>query len=228
MTFYYWNPHHDSPDAHDNSRVYLTLDTRIDLNALVRELNDLISNSVSQANSELGSNRIHYVDVTSRLNNHRWCEWHVEEPNEDRADTQLFLSGWKDPWPGASTVDDNSADLAELESAGQIPIPNADTCEGDLGANPDLYDIFLCDLAQDIQQDPSGVAAVHVNNANAALASGDYGSADIPWLMPTSTAKTFHPRSWGHASMRSAVLTAMREQGQYYLSVPDTTDVLDV
>lgn len=227
MTFWYWDPRRDTPDIHNDELVYLDLDTRKDLNSLVRQLNTLISDSVSQVVSDLGTSRIHFVDMTTHFNNRRWCEWYVDEPDEDREDTYLFLSGWKDFWPDGYALDQDNADIAELQAHGQVPVPSADTCEGNLGANPDLYDIFLCFVAQDMQRNSSGPAATHVNAANAAIASGDYGSADIPWFMPTRTIKTFHPRSWGHAGMRSAVLVAMQSNGQYLLSIPDDTDAGD-
>lgn len=228
VTFSYWNPRHDPSDGHSSYVVYLDPDTRADFNNLVNELNTLIFSSIDQANTELGISRIHGIDISSAFDSHRWCEWYVDEPDENREDTWFFLAAWKDFWADGYALDDDSTDLAELEAYGQVPIPDADTCDDALGANPDLYDIFLCRIAEGIQADPSGKAAISVDAANTALYSGNYSSTDVPFWMPTRTAKMFHPRSLGHSAIRSAVIGSMVDQGQYLLSVPDADDAGDV
>ncbi|KAJ4413888.1 hypothetical protein N0V82_008243 [Gnomoniopsis sp. IMI 355080] len=227
VTFYYWAPKHYDSDQHDSRYVYLDVARRQELNDLVLQLNTLIEKSVAQANSELGgSNRIYFVQPKTFVEE-RFCEQDVSEPDEDRPITNLFLSGWKDNWDQTATAADTAADIAEIQAqGGQIVLPNADTCTNDLGTDPDPYAYFLCRVAQEVQTNPSGNAATRLQGANAALARGDFGSADIPFYLPTSTAKTFHPRSMGHHNYMAALVDAMYDNGQWLssLGAPDVSD----
>jgi len=95
-----------------------------------------------------------------------------------------------------------------------VPVPDGSNCRTQLSANPDPYDVFLCNVAEAILQEPDGEAAAHLARANQAIRDGDFNSADVPAYMPTRTAKTFHPRSPGMVAYRDAVLAAMRAVGQ--------------
>lgn len=66
---------------------------------VVLQLNEVIQIAVNNANSEHGRTQVHYVDVESRFDYHRWCEnpnVEFHEPNEGRDDTWFFLSSWRD------------------------------------------------------------------------------------------------------------------------------------
>lgn len=80
--------------------MYLTVALRQELNGLVVKLNQVTSKAVDDVNRELGSKAVHFVDVMPYFDNHRWCEKSADpqfhEPDENRADTWYFLSGWKD------------------------------------------------------------------------------------------------------------------------------------
>ncbi|KAJ5797259.1 uncharacterized protein N7518_005799 [Penicillium psychrosexuale] len=75
--------------------VYLTRDLRKELNNLVGALNDLISATIAAANNELSSKRIHYIDMQSHFDSHRWCEADVREPDPN-GNSFFFLTGWND------------------------------------------------------------------------------------------------------------------------------------
>lgn len=86
--------------CYSSSNVYLTVALRQELNGLVVKLNQVTSAAIDSVNRGLGSKSVHFVDVGPYWNNHRWCEKsddpNFHEPDENRADTWYFLSGWKD------------------------------------------------------------------------------------------------------------------------------------
>ena len=86
------------PQPNDNN-VLLTTTVRKELNALVAQLNSVISAAVEDVNVLNAGQQVHFVDITPTWvnNQHRWCEaGNFHEPDQDRLDTWFFLSGWKD------------------------------------------------------------------------------------------------------------------------------------
>jgi hypothetical protein len=83
-----------------NDNIFLTVALRQELNELVLKLNNVTQAAVEQVNEDLGSDQVHFVDVSPYFDGHRWCEKNdnpdVHEPNPDNANTWFFLSAWKD------------------------------------------------------------------------------------------------------------------------------------
>lgn len=97
-----------------NRIVYLTQALQKELDDLVRQLNGVIQDAISDANNDQGGNQVHFVDVDPVFINgrHRWCEDGVHEPDPSRADTWFFLGAWPDVGdPNAA-----AAEAAELQS----------------------------------------------------------------------------------------------------------------
>jgi hypothetical protein len=86
--------------CYSSSAIYLSVALRQELNGLVLKLNNATQAAVERVNREVGSDQVHFVDVSPYFDNHRWCENggepDVHEPNPNRMDTWYFLSGWKD------------------------------------------------------------------------------------------------------------------------------------
>ncbi|KAI0903972.1 SGNH hydrolase [Ustulina deusta] len=198
--------------------VKLTTTVRMELNALVNELNDVIDDAVAKANEIWGSERVHYVTVSDKFEagaDHRWCSHEdVHEPVEDRKDTWFFLSAWRDYDSDASSQQDQSEGLA-LAAQGQITLPScdADSPLNDFAGN-DPWDVWMCKFAQAIAEEPDGIVAERLKKANADLSNGDYQTEDVSWWYPTRQIKTFHPRSRGMNAYKEAILDSMRADGR--------------
>ncbi|KAJ9480771.1 hypothetical protein VN97_g12756 [Penicillium thymicola] len=216
-TFYYWGSaweEKQNPDKH----VYLTRDLRKELNNLVGALNDLISATIAAANNELGSKRIHYVDMQSHFDSHRWCEADVREPDPN-GNSFFFLAGWDDQGTNDIAVAGLSVteadELQALADQGSIKLPDAATCRESLGTDPDPYAEAMCHVAETVAHDPNGPEAQRLDRANKALANGDLSVQEISWYLPTRTIKMFHPRTPGMAIYRDAVIDSMKASGQF-------------
>lgn len=195
--------------------VYLTRPLRKELDDLVRQLNGVIQDAIHDANTAQGGNQVHFVDVVPAFSDgqHRWCEDGVHEPTSTRTDTWFFLSAW----PDAGDPDAAAADAAELQTMfahGPIVLPDANTCNTTLGANPDPYAVSMCNLAQTVRDAPDGPEALRFGRANADLSSGNFNSQDVPWYAPTRQIKTFHPRTSGMIAYRDAILEQIQAHGQ--------------
>lgn len=90
----------------NRDNIWLTVALRQELNGLVLKLNNVTQAAVEQVNKDIGSDQVHFVDVSPYFDGHRWCEANddpnVHEPNPDNPDTWYFLSAWKDV--DASTI----------------------------------------------------------------------------------------------------------------------------
>lgn len=113
-----------------------------------------------------------------------------------------------------STSDVEAAEVNDLIAAGSIPLQDVSTCNDSLGTDPDPYMYAMCQMSIAIAEDPSGPAATTYNAAMADIASGNYGSTNIPWYVPTRQIKTFHPRSPGMVAYMHAIVDAMIDEGQ--------------
>ncbi|KAL5337942.1 hypothetical protein BJX70DRAFT_399210 [Aspergillus crustosus] len=200
-------------------KTYLTRDLRAELNGLVRQLNTVISQTIEAANTELGRERIHFVDLQEAFNGDRWCEPAIREPDPDGA-SYFFLPRWKDV-AGASGATVYSrdleigADIQELFDHGRLPLPDAANCENSLGPNPDPYEEFMCEVAVGIAEYPDSDIAKLVERANYDIEARNLESRDIPWFAPLTTVKMFHPRTAGMGLYRDAVLAKIREVRQF-------------
>lgn len=99
-------------------------------------------------------------------------------------------------------------------AAGPIVLPDANTCNTTLGVNPDPYAVAMCNVAQEVCDDPQGPEALRFGRANTALANGDFNSQDVSWYAPTRQIKTFHPRTPGMYAYRDAILRQIQSNGQ--------------
>ncbi|GFF57063.1 mutanase [Aspergillus udagawae] len=206
-TFHYlWAGYKPPSDWPLDRIVYLTTSLRTELNGLVGQLNSVIESAVQDANSELGSTKIHYVDVQPNFDRHRWCEQGTHEPDASAPNTYFFLSGWSDlPVDNNAVTSSDSADISSLMQTG-INLPEATTCQQMIGSDPDPYETFLCLASIAIKEDPNGPVAWSYGNATQAIRDGDMNSQHISDWYPTRQIKTFHPRSPGMGLYRDAIL----------------------
>lgn len=124
--FEYWKSTycpHWYQGCYSRDNVYLTVALRQELNGLVQKLNNVTQAAVEQVNEEVGSEQVHFVDVSPYFDGHRWCENSddpdVHEPNANRTDTWFFLSGWKD------IESSNILGLLPGNGDAEVRIPNA-------------------------------------------------------------------------------------------------------
>ncbi|CAG8901464.1 unnamed protein product [Penicillium egyptiacum] len=206
---YLWGGYKPPSDWFLNRIVYLTTDLRTELNTLVTQLNNVIEDAVRDANSELATASVYYVDVQQKFDTHRWCEQGIHEPDAKAPNTYFFLSAWNDIPLGkdevAASDSDDSDDVSFLQQTGII-LPDASNCKETLGENPDPYQNWLCLAARDIADEPNGTLAWSYGNATQALKDGDFNSQEISYWSPTRQIKAFHPRSPGMALYRDAIL----------------------
>jgi hypothetical protein len=216
-TFHYLWAGYQGWTTWDPRMVFLTQAFRTELNGLVTQLNSVIEAAVDAANNEWGGSQITYVDLVEPWrsgNDHRWCATNdVKEPDESRADTWFFLSGWGDVNNTASAAQDNS-DLNALIAAGGVNLPDGATCNTTLGTGPDPWAWWLCQMAQEILANPDSDLANMVTQVNADIRDGDYTAANVSYWYPTRQIKTFHPRTSGMYGYRDAVVAAMQFNGQ--------------
>jgi hypothetical protein len=100
---------------------------------------------------------------------------------------------------------------AQYYSDGEIPLPDAATCNDNLGTDPDPWAQWMCIIAEDIQRDPDGDWAKNYNAANDEIKTGNYSGQHVPWYAPTRQIKTFHPRSPGMIAYRNAIIESIWE-----------------
>ena len=203
---YFWGRYKPGNDWPANRIVYLTESLRSELNDLVTKLNNVIENAVRDANMGTGRTAVHYVDVQSRFDSHRWCEQGVHEPDANAPNTYFFLSAWNDiPLADSASTSSDSNDISTLQQNG-IKLPDADTCKETQGENPDPYQNFLCLASKAIALEPNGPFAWSYGNATEDLKNGEFNSQEVSGWYPTRQIKTFHPRSPGMALYRDAVV----------------------
>ncbi|KPM41745.1 hypothetical protein AK830_g4814 [Neonectria ditissima] len=215
-TFQYTNPRYDPPsDWPANRIVLLKTDLRHELNDLVGRLNEVIGAAADETNSENGREQVHFVFVNPRYDSHRWCEvGDFHEPDSSRADTWFFLSAWPDiPMEaGDASVDDAAEEQQEIQAvvdSGKIELPDAASCNDNLGSDPDPWDRWLCRAAEEISERPDGPLAEYLTLANDAVAQGNVSAEEISWWVPTRQIKTFHPRSRGMVAYRDAIIESI-------------------
>ncbi|KAF3920067.1 hypothetical protein AA313_de0200233 [Arthrobotrys entomopaga] len=209
---YWWGAYNPPSDWPTNRIVYLTVDLRVELNALVTQLNGVILKAVQAANAAHGGNQVHFVDVVDSFNSHHWCENGVHEPDPSSQSTWFFLSAWNDL--RYNTAAEESGEVSTLLSDGTMKLPDASTCVTDPAAQLDPYLVAMCRVAQAISEDPTGPEAVRFNNANADIVAGNVSSQSIPWYVPTRQIKTFHPRTPGMFAFRDAIISSLQDNGQ--------------
>lgn len=94
---------------------------------------------------------------------------------------------------------------------GGIELPDADTCEEDLGTDPDPWAKWQCMIARDIADNPDSPWAEKLKEANADVQAQDFQAESINWWYPTRQIKTFHPRTPGMHAYRDSIIDAINK-----------------
>lgn len=224
-TFYYWQPGHHSFHRIGNW-AYLYRDLRLKINNLVTDLNTMLSQVATSVNSNYPSQRVWFVDPNPLYNGHRFCESdngkEVVEPDSSRLDTWLFLSGWGDnSLPSTESAQDADNEQSNAVFAGNgtnlgnvATLPDPDTCTATNAAagDHDWYDQMTCEAAIAVAgkttgdySGPSNASQVFQQD-QAAIAAGNFNAVEVDWYVPTSSAKTFHPRTLGQQAYKIAIM----------------------
>jgi hypothetical protein len=138
---------------------------------------------------------------TPAFDGHRFCEVDITEPDSGNLDNWLFLASWPDnSLPGTDSAKLSRLQIAAEEALGIQSIPDAATCAD----THDWGNLTLCGMAK------AGLASN--NGAKVAFAQtielpdgSNISTSEVPYLIPTNYAKTFHPRSLGHLGYRDLV-----------------------
>jgi lysophospholipase L1-like esterase len=204
-TFFYWQPGHHAFHRIGNW-AYLEIPLRVKINKLVTALNTLLQNAADSTNRARGSNPIRFIDPNPYFNGHRFCEVdngkEVVEPDSSRKDTWLFLSGWPDndlPGTSSSTESANQAQSDE-QNAKPISALTAYSCN----SSNDWYNQMACDAYKALNQVPT-------DPYDGPSEAGNVTASDVSSVIPTRSAKTFHPRTLGHRAYVDAIRNAWIE-----------------
>ena len=224
-TFYYWQPGHHG-FHHLGNWAYLYQALRLQINNLVTALNTMLSQVADSVNAQYPSQRVWFVDPNPAYDGHRFCETdagtEVTEPDASRADTWLFLSGWGDNnLPGTESSQDADDQQLNAISAGNdtnlgnaASLPDPSTCGATNAAagDNDWYDLMACEAAMAVANMTTGnysgpsYAQQVFQQDQAAIAAGNFSAVEVDWYVPTSSAKTFHPRTLGQQAYKIAIM----------------------
>ena len=218
-TFYYWQPGHHGFHRIGNW-AYLYQALRLKLNNLVTSLNTMLSQVADAVNSAYPSQRVWFIDPNPRYDGHRFCEkdggTEVTEPDENRQDTWLFLSGWPDnSLPGTESAQDaNNEEENAVVAGNSTALPNPNTCQSTLGQSTDWADRMLCDTARAINSastlgtnGSAPTSPISVYDADLqAWKDQNFTAVEVPWWVPTRQAKTFHPKTLGQQAYKLAIM----------------------
>lgn len=218
-TFYYWQPGHHSFRRVGNW-AYLERSRRLQLNDLVTALNRVLSQAVDSVNRAYLEQRVTFIDPNPAFNGHRFCEkdgdTEVTEPASSRIDTWFFLSGWPDnALIDKATASGNEVqELDELHAGNLTALPDPNTCSTTNTGDNDWYDNILCRAAKAVLLPPPvndegpNLAATVVQQQIQALADGNLTALEVPWYVPTRSAKTFHPKTRGQNAYKQLIMEA--------------------
>ncbi|KAF2832441.1 hypothetical protein CC86DRAFT_401206 [Ophiobolus disseminans] len=219
-TFYYWEPGHHF-FHHPGDWAYLLQERRRKLNNVVMALNRMLLEVVDGVNRNGWTQRAIFVDPNPQYNGHRFCEKDagrdVREPDEKREDTWLFLSGWPDnSLPGTASA--ARAIEQERKAISMGPNKTAGNLDGYglVGAcmdseTHDWAQLIACDVAVATIVTSSNNSAPNLAKSIyrkdlAAIAKGDFEAVQVPWYVPTRSAKTFHPKTLGQLAYKTAIM----------------------
>ena len=168
--------------------AYLYKSRRSMLNELVISLNSMLENVVRGINQGYPDQKVWFINPNPAFEGHRFCEQGAQEPDPNRDDTWLFLSGWQDtPLPSDPSARIASAlqEVAETSQPLEVALPDEATCK----STHDWSDLMLCELQE--------AGLVSKGSAGELLLDKEIKTDEISWYLPTRSAKTFHPRSLG-------------------------------
>lgn len=134
-SFRIYNPHYDTTHR-EKGQPWLTRDLRTQLNDIVLDLNTMLGHVAKSVNEYYANaQKVVFVDPNSAFAGHRWCEDGVYEPNNDRLDTWLFLSGTSDnnlPDNPLGASESYNQEQSEQLSGPSFPLPSPTTCRDTL------------------------------------------------------------------------------------------------
>lgn len=216
-TFYYWQPCHHGFHRPGNW-AYLKQDLRDKINNLVVHINTILSQVADTVNTKYPSKRVYFIDPNPAFDGHRFCEsdggHEVLEPDWNRQDTWLFLSGMSDnSLPGTASAKESANQESKALTTGNSTWLSQDTCNATQNGDNDWYDKMLCEMAMAVKQplsnstDPNNATAVYESDL-AAIARGDFDEVEVPGYIATlaRTAKTFHPKTLGHQAYKNLIM----------------------
>ena len=130
-SFRIYNPHYDATHK-EKGQPWLTTALRQQLNDVVVALNTMLYHVADSVNAHYSNTpRVVFVDPNPSFTNHRWCEDGVYEPDNDRADTWLFLSSTPDnnlPENPLGALESYDQEQSEQVAGPSFALPDADTC----------------------------------------------------------------------------------------------------
>jgi hypothetical protein len=146
----------------------------------------------------------HHPDDRARLKAalyHRFCEADITEPDPGNENNWFFLSGWPDTsLPGTDSAAITALAEAMQSSTENEVVPDDATC----ATSNDRGSLMLCGmgLVGIAWNSPDGLQLAEMIE----LPDGtNMSTSEVNWLFPTSSVKTFHPRSLGHLAYRDLV-----------------------
>lgn len=130
-SFRIYNPHYDTSHE-EKGQPWLTTVLRTQLNDVVVALNTMLSHTADSINAHYANaQKVVFVDPNPNYAGHRWCEDGVYEPDNDRLDTWLFLSGTPDnslPRNPLGASESYNQELSEQVAGPSSPLPDPTTC----------------------------------------------------------------------------------------------------
>lgn len=88
-------------------------------------------------------------------------------------------------------------------TANSVKLPDAATCRD----SKDWYDQMLCEM--------STAGLITDNGAGGIQTSSNISTLEVPWYVPTRSAKTFHPKTLGHKVYADLVLELWGSSGYF-------------
>lgn len=212
-SFRIYNPHYDTTHT-EKGQPWLTTALRRQLNDVVVALNAMLSHITDSVNDYYANTfRVVFVDPNPGYAGHRWCEDGVYEPDNDRLDTWLFLSGTPDnnlPGNRLGAFESYYQEQTEQVAGPSFALPDPATCRETLTQfNPivrsDWYANMLCDISI-ASSNASSFEFYVIHEEAVQIRQGNVTELRIPWYVPTRLAKTFHPKTLGQLAFANEIM----------------------
>lgn len=130
-SFRIYSPHYDTTHE-EKGQPWLTTALRQQLNDVVVALNTMLYRVTESVNAHYSNTRrVSFVDPNPSYTGHRWCEDGVYEPDNDRLDTWLFLSGTPDnslPENPLGASESYNQEQSEQVAGPSFALPDPTTC----------------------------------------------------------------------------------------------------
>ncbi|KAI0435552.1 hypothetical protein F4803DRAFT_557872 [Xylaria telfairii] len=116
----------------------------------------------------------------------------------------------------AASIEQDENKLQALIAKGSIELPQ---CDSDSSLNDwagqDPWDVWRCRMAQAIDEEPNGMMALALKQANADLKAGNFDTQEIGYFKPTNQIRAYHPRTSGMHAYKDVILAQMKEDGLF-------------